>query len=233
MSWFICGRVLFVKWHETSCSAAPSHVVMPIRGTLVGLGGMVTAGRVREVVDGLGGLIGCYRSNGYVLWFFFFSILVDGHCNIWDCQMISSRCTFIRKVSTSALWKRSHSLQQVCWPLPEQRYIFMWSSILVEGSILIRKWNYRRREILILQRASEDELRPSICGNTWLPNVSWSLSHPLPIWSEHWTQINCGALWLNFLEWCECWYGSKVECVCMYSSGIGSWLNHWPSLFCT
>ena len=44
-----------MKWHETSCSAAISHVVVVIRGTLFRLRGRVTAGRVREEVDGLGG----------------------------------------------------------------------------------------------------------------------------------------------------------------------------------
>jgi len=120
----------------------------------------------------------------------------------------------MRKVSTSSLRKRPHSLQRVLWTLPKQLYIFMWS-------ILIHKLNYQQWEV---RRWTET----SSCGNIWLLTVSWS--QPLPIWSEHRTQINCAALWSHILEWCKCGYGSKIERVRMHSSGIGSWLNHWPSL---
>jgi len=58
----------------------------------------------------------------------------------------------------------------------------------------------------------------NIYGNTWLPNGSWSLSQPFPIWSEHRTQINCAA---------------KVKRVRMHLSRMSSRLNHWPSLVCT
>ena len=89
MSWFICGRVPRVNWHETSCSSAISHVVMAIGGTLVRLRGRVMTGCVREGVDGLGGWIGCYWSNGCVFWSFLLSWLTE----VWVCQMILSCCT--------------------------------------------------------------------------------------------------------------------------------------------
>ena len=77
MSWFICGRVPRVNWHETSCSSTISHVVVAIGGTLVRLRGRVMAGRVREEVDGLGGWIGCYWSNRCVFWSFLLSWLTE------------------------------------------------------------------------------------------------------------------------------------------------------------
>jgi len=40
---------------KPASSAATSHVIMAIRGMLVRLTGRVTAGRVRQGVDGLGG----------------------------------------------------------------------------------------------------------------------------------------------------------------------------------
>jgi len=154
----------------------------------------VTTGRVR---DGLGG---CYRSNGYVFSFSFFSALVDGNCNVWARQMIIPRSTtFIRKVSTST--KKTVSSAASYWTLPRQLYIFMWST-------LIHKLNYQRWEV---RRWTET----SICGNIWLPTASWY--QPLPIWSEHQTQINWAALWSHILEWCKCGYGSKIERVRMHS----------------
>jgi len=127
-------------------------------------------------------------------------------------MIIPRSTTFIRKVSTST--KKTVSSAASCWTLPRQLYIFMWST-------LIHKLNYQRWEV---RRWTET----SICGNIWLPTVSWY--QPLPIWSEHQTQINWAALWSHILEWCNCGYGSKIERVRMHSSGIGSWLNHWPSL---
>ena len=62
-----------------------------------------------------------------------------------------------------------------------------------------------------LERVSEYELKITY---TETPD-SWSLSQPFPIWSEHWTQINCAA---------------NVKWVRMHSSWMSSQLNHWPSL---
>jgi len=85
-------------------------------------------------------------------------------------------------------------------------------------NILIHKLNYQRWEV---RRWTET----SICGDIWLLTVSWS--QPLPIWSEHRTQINWAALWSHILQWCKCGYGSKIERVRMHSSGIGGELALW------
>ena len=87
MRWFICGRVPFVNWHETSCSSAISHVVVAIGGTLVRL-----RGRVREG-DGWAGKLNRVLLKQWVCVLIF---SFDRNCHIWVCQMILSCCNLER-----------------------------------------------------------------------------------------------------------------------------------------
>ena len=101
MSWFICGRVLPVNLHETSCSSVISHAVVAIGGTLVRLRGRVMAGRVREGVDGLGGWIRVLLKQ-WVCVLILSSVLIDRSLGLSDDTfMLYSRASLRRRTETN------------------------------------------------------------------------------------------------------------------------------------
>jgi len=156
-------------------------------------------GHAREGMDRLGGLTGFVSCITKAIKCVLILFLVDGHCNVWAHQMMTSR-------SNRDLWGFStfKLLQQSTLQKRPKRLASSFKSQCLDYGQCI-SWHDGN----MLQRA----LIP------WLDSCAESIKFD--------NQINCVTLWLDFLGWYKCWYGSKVECIHMHSSGMDLWLHRW------
>ena len=115
------------------------------------------------------------------------------------------------------------------WCYQSNWYVFWFSFffLLVDGHCIVRRMIINLLKINSRNRPQRlaSSVNVPLSGLSSVYLATRCREHWYPNWTESIkfnNQINCAALWLHFLEWCKCWYGSRVKPVCMHSSGIGS-----------